>query len=182
MEEKGQAKTTAEKGTESARKIRAMVKNIYRGANEAKAQGRKVAYFMVVSQYDEILRAMDVVPIPTENYAGLCAAKRDMDRFLLKAEADGLMVGFIAGDIRASQRLAWIATIGVLPEYRGRGIGRQLLEACEAQIHEPTVRLCVRAANQTAIQLYLSSGYQRAGLWPDYYQDGEDALVMEKKL
>jgi len=89
VEEKGQPKTTAVKGTESARKIRAMVKNIYRGAQEAKAQGKKVAYFMVASQYDEILRAMDVVPIPTENYAGLCAAKRDMDRFLLKAEADG---------------------------------------------------------------------------------------------
>ncbi len=100
----------------------------------------------------------------------------------LKAEADGLMVGFVAGDIRSSQHLAWIATIGVLPDYRGRGIGRMLLEACEAQIQEPRVRLCVRASNQAAIQLYLNSAYQRAGFWPNYYQDGEDALVMEKKL
>jgi len=102
----------------------------------------------------------------------------------LKAEADGsagsLMVGFIAGDIRSSQHLAWIATIGVLPEYRGRGIGRLLLEACEAQIQEPRIRLCVRASNQAAIQLYLNSAYQRAGVWPNYYQDHEDALVMEK--
>jgi ribosomal-protein-alanine N-acetyltransferase len=104
----------------------------------------------------------------------------------LKAEADGLagrlMVGFIAADVRPSQHMAWIATIGILPEYRGRGIGRKLLEACEAQIHEQSVRLCVRAANQAAIQLYLNSGYQRSGLWPNYYQDGEDAVVMEKKL
>jgi ribosomal protein S18 acetylase RimI-like enzyme len=104
----------------------------------------------------------------------------------LKAEADeqagSLMVGFIAGDIRSSQHLAWIATIGVLPEYRGRGIGRMLLEACERQIQEPRVRLCVRASNQVAIQLYLSNAYQRAGIWPNYYHDGEDALVMEKKL
>ena len=100
----------------------------------------------------------------------------------LKAEADGLMVGFIAGDIRASQHLAWIATIGVLPDYRGRGIGRMLLEACEARIKQPRLRLCVRLSNQTAIQLYLNSAYQRAGVWPNYYQDGEDALVMEKQL
>lgn len=89
MEAKEQAKTTAVKGTDMARKIRGLVKNIYQSAHEAKAEGKKVAYFMVASQYDEIVRAMDVVPMPTENYAGLCAAKREMDRFLLKAEADG---------------------------------------------------------------------------------------------
>jgi benzoyl-CoA reductase/2-hydroxyglutaryl-CoA dehydratase subunit BcrC/BadD/HgdB len=89
MNDKDQAKTTAVKGTDTARKVRAMVKNIYRSANEAAGQGKKVAYIMVASQYDEIIRAMDIVPLPTENYAGLCAAKRDMDRFLLKAEADG---------------------------------------------------------------------------------------------
>jgi len=89
MEEKEQAKTTANKGTEAARQIRSLVKNIYKSAHEAKAAGKKVAYFMVGSQYDEIVRAMDIVPLPTENYAGLCAAKRDMDRFLLKAEEDG---------------------------------------------------------------------------------------------
>ena len=98
----------------------------------------------------------------------------------LKAEVDGVMVGFIAGDIRRSQHMAWIATIGVLPEYRGRGIGRALLDACEAQIQEPRIRLCVRASNQTAIQLYLNNGYIHAGKWERYYQDGEDALVMEK--
>ncbi|MFZ0928677.1 MAG: 2-hydroxyacyl-CoA dehydratase family protein [Syntrophobacteraceae bacterium] len=89
MEEKNQIKTTAVKGTETARKVRGLVKNIYQAAHEAKEQGKKVAYFMVSSQYDEIVRAMDIVPLPTENYAGLCAAKRDMDRFLLKAEEDG---------------------------------------------------------------------------------------------
>ncbi|MDD5415285.1 MAG: 2-hydroxyacyl-CoA dehydratase family protein [Smithellaceae bacterium] len=89
MEANQQVKTTAVKGTDTARLVRGMVKNIYASAHEAKAKGQKVAYMMVASQYDEILRAMDIVPLPTENYAGLCAAKRDMERFLLKAEADG---------------------------------------------------------------------------------------------
>jgi benzoyl-CoA reductase/2-hydroxyglutaryl-CoA dehydratase subunit BcrC/BadD/HgdB len=89
MEAKEQTKTTAVKGTNMARKVRGLVRNIYESAHKAKAEGKKVAYMMVSSQYDEIIRAMDVVPLPTENYAGLCAAKREMDRFLLKAEADG---------------------------------------------------------------------------------------------
>ena len=43
MEQKEDVKTTAVKGTEMARKIRGMVKNHYRAAHEAKAQGKKVA-------------------------------------------------------------------------------------------------------------------------------------------
>ena len=121
MDEKEQAKTTAVKGTESARKVRAMVKNLYRGAGEARAQGKKVAYFMVASQYDEILRAMDVVPVPTENYAGLCAAKRDMDRFLLKAEADGYSQIF-------SQAVKAKADTGVAAEHLGIAVRLRLKE------------------------------------------------------
>ena len=52
----------------------------------------------------------------------------------LKAMLDGDMVGFIAADIRPPEGIAWIATIGVLPEQRERGIGSALLEACEAQL------------------------------------------------
>ncbi len=100
----------------------------------------------------------------------------------LKAVVNNHMVGFVAGDQRTSERIAWIATIGVLPEYRGRGIGAALLRACEKQIDMPRIRLCVRASNDTAIRLYDREGYHRAGLWPRYYNDGEDAIVMEKIL
>jgi len=100
----------------------------------------------------------------------------------LRAVADSQMIGFIASDLRPSEGLAWIATVGVLPEYRGRGIGRALLEACEQRLELPRVRLNVRLSNRVAIQLYQTSGYERAGLWPSYYQDGEDALIMEKEL
>ena len=53
----------------------------------------------------------------------------------LKAVAEGRMIGFIAGDVRRPEQIAWIATIGVLPEFRGRGVGAALLQACEARIH-----------------------------------------------
>jgi len=100
----------------------------------------------------------------------------------LKAVADDTMVGFIAGDIRRSQNLAWIATLGVLPAYQHRGIGRALLEACEAALPVPRVRLSVRVDNKPAIHLYQRNGYQRVGLWPRYYSGGVDALILEKQL
>lgn len=100
----------------------------------------------------------------------------------LKAVADGKMVGFVAGDVRRSEDTAWIATIGVLPAYRRRGIATRLLTGVEQRVKEARMRLSVRISNQPAIKLYQQLGYQRVGTWPGYYQDGEDALVLEKYL
>ena len=75
-----------------------------------------------------------------------------------------------------------IATIGVLPEYRGRGIGGVLLQACEGRLKMPRVRLNVRVSNLSAIHLYQRMGYRQVSIWPRYYQDGEDALILEKSL
>ena len=98
----------------------------------------------------------------------------------LKSTCNDQMVGFIAGDVRRSEDLAWIATICVLPEHRRQGVGTGLLEACEARLIVSHIRLSVRRSNQPAIHLYEKLGYHRYGIWPRYYSDGEDALVLEK--
>lgn len=100
----------------------------------------------------------------------------------LKAEIDGQVAGFIAADLRPGQHMAWIATIGVLPEYRQRGIGAALLAACEHEVRLERIRLNVRTSNGAAIHLYETAGYYQVGVWPGYYQDGEDALIFEKVL
>lgn len=97
----------------------------------------------------------------------------------LKAVERGRMIGFVAGDKR-DQGMSWIATIAVLPEFQKQGVGRALLEACEAQLTTPHVRLCLRTDNITALRLYERQGYQRVDVWPGYYKDRADALVMEK--
>ena len=102
------------------------------------------------------------------------------DVIRLKAVEDGKMIGFVAGDPRPSEGFSWIATIGVMPKYRRRGIGRGLLRACESQLKTPRVRLSVRASNDGAIRLYEQEGYARADVWQSYYNDGEAAIVMEK--
>ena len=43
------------------------------------------------------------------------------------------MVGFIAGDPRRSEKTGWILTLGVLPVWRRKGIGFDLLRTCEEQ-------------------------------------------------
>ena len=100
----------------------------------------------------------------------------------LKAVEAGEMIGFVAGDPRSSDGVAWISTIAVDPCYQRRGVGRALLRACEAQIELPRMKLTVRVSNQGAIALYEQEGYQMVDLWQGYYNDGEDGLVMGKNL
>ena len=98
----------------------------------------------------------------------------------LKAVKNGEMLGFVAGDIRASKDIAWIATIAVRPAHQRRGIATALLSACEARLSVSKIRLSVRVGNKSAISLYEGLGYRRVGLWSAYYQDRSDALVFEK--
>ncbi len=99
----------------------------------------------------------------------------------LKAVSAEKLVGFIAGDIRRSERVGWITTVGVLPSYRHQGIASALLDACEDQMEMGRVRLCVRRSNTEAIHLYYRRGYFQVSVWNRYYHDGEDALVLEKR-
>jgi ribosomal-protein-alanine N-acetyltransferase len=92
------------------------------------------------------------------------------------------MVGFVAGDIKRAEGAVWIATIGVLPEYRRQGVGAALLQAVEAGTDLLRIKLNVRASNLPAIRLYENLGYRHSNTWRGYYQDGEDALVFEKSL
>ena len=98
----------------------------------------------------------------------------------LKATAEGALIGFISGDIRRWEGIGWITSLGVLPEFRRKGVGTALLQACEERIKLPRLRLCVRKSNQAAISLYQRAGYLQKETWPRYYMGGEDALVMEK--
>ena len=90
------------------------------------------------------------------------------------------MVGFIAGDPHPREGLGWIATLGVLPEYRRNGIAAALLEECEKEMTQPRLRLSVRRSNESALALYKKFGYQMVDIWRNYYHSGEDALVLEK--
>jgi len=75
--------------TRAASKIASMVKKSICDTAKAREKGKTLAYTFVNCCYDEIIRAMDIVPVWTENYAGICGAKRDADRFISKAVSMG---------------------------------------------------------------------------------------------
>lgn len=98
------------------------------------------------------------------------------------AEVEERIVGFVVGDLRRSEDLGWIATIGVDPAFRRRGIGARLLATCEREMGVSRVRLTLRPSNTAARRLYEKAGYVEIDRWKRYYRGGEDGVVMEKVM
>ena len=77
---------------------------------------------------------------------------------------------------------AHVATIAVHPDFRGRGIGRQLLAtALLNAVDSGAVQsyLEVRRGNLAAQAIYREFGYEVVGVRKEYYSDNrEDALLM----
>jgi mycothiol synthase len=68
-------------------------------------------------------------------------------------------------------RRGFVNTIGVLPEWRGRGLGRELLRWGVAHLREAgsgTIELVVEAANDRALALYRRHGFEPRVEWPHY--------------
>ena len=74
--------------TQAAGRISKFVRGNFAATLKAKEEGKKVAYAYINNGQDEVIRAMDIVPAWGENFAGICGAKRDAERFIQKAESD----------------------------------------------------------------------------------------------
>ena len=90
------------------------------------------------------------------------------------AEEDGRMAGFAIVDWHTEKAslIAYIQTIEVTPEQRGRGLGRELLGRVEASAREAgavSIWLHVDEQNSLALRLYEAHGYACAGRQQDYY-------------
>lgn len=81
--------------------------------------------------------------------------------------------------------VAYIQTIEVAPEWRGCGVGRELLRRVEQSAHAASagaIWLHVDAENRPAIALYQRDGYLCEGKVDDYYGRGRAGLIFLKDL
>jgi len=101
--------------TEAAGRIAPMVKAAISENLRAKEEGKLVAYTFIVCAYDEIIRAMDIVPAWTENYAAICAVKRDAQRFLEKAEAENFSRSLCTYALCGLGFDVWREELGAMP-------------------------------------------------------------------
>jgi benzoyl-CoA reductase/2-hydroxyglutaryl-CoA dehydratase subunit BcrC/BadD/HgdB len=114
-EKKPEEKKKRRTATEAASKIGPMVKASIGGTVQAREEGKPLAYTFICCCYDEIIRAMDIVPVWTENYAGICGAKRDAQRFLERAESENFSRSLCTYALCGLGFDAWREELGEMP-------------------------------------------------------------------
>jgi ribosomal protein S18 acetylase RimI-like enzyme len=84
---------------------------------------------------------------------------------------DGRAVGIM--DVTLEGGEASLSGFAVLPQERGKGYGRHILNAMISLILEETesISIEVEADNRRALELYLSSGFRQAAIY-DYFEIG----------
>lgn len=103
------------------------------------------------------------------------------------AEEDGKIAGFSIADFGRDEdgRFAYIQTIEVLPEMRGRGAGNELLRRIEESARgggAKAIWLHVESQNAGAIRLYEAHEYKCEGRRENYYARGRAGLIYRKML
>lgn len=76
--------------------------------------------------------------------------------------------------------LAEILYLETLPAYHRQGCMAQLLSVWMESLQDKKVWLDVHKDNHKALNLYQKLGFSITGCRPGYYQDGGDALLLEK--
>lgn len=138
-------------------------------------------------KYKDILRISEIEKecFPEEPWTfKMLASSFESDTFVgVLCEDCGEIAGY--GGITIAADTADIDNIAVTEQYRRGGVGTQILtRLCE----EATARgahsafLEVRVSNAAAMSLYLKCGFVGTYTRARYYTDGEDCLVMVKRL
>jgi len=93
----------------------------------------------------------------------------------------------LAGYVGSQSVLGWadMMNLAVSPDYRRKGIGRELVSQLIERLKANKVScltLEVRKSNENAIMLYNSLGFVEVGRRPGYYHHPkEDALILRKE-
>lgn len=106
--------------------------------------------------------------------------KRYLNTYFFVSEENGKVIGYIIGIKMGSKGI--IISIAVHPSFRRRGHGKDLIKHVEKEMGTSILEIQVRRSNVGAQKFYLSLGFKKKEIIPNYYHNGEDAFVMIKKL
>jgi ribosomal protein S18 acetylase RimI-like enzyme len=133
-----------------------------------------------------------IARLENESFESDRVSRRSLREFLraplrpvIAATIDDELAGYVLVSLRKGARALRIYSLAVDARFARRGVGRALLQACEAYARRhrrEALTLEVRYDNSAAIALYESCGFRQFGEHARYYADGATALRYEKPL
>ncbi len=133
-----------------------------------------------IPQVMAVDEASFAMPWPEHAYKFEVLENRVSVALVAEAPESGQVIGMVVVWVLLDE--AHIATIGVHPAWRRRGLGRLLLASAlieSIRRGATTATLEVRVSNEPAQALYRQFGFEVVGRRPRYYNDNnEDALLM----
>ncbi len=107
----------------------------------------------------------------------------DPSREVYLAIVNSQMVGFTILMMEGAF-VGYIQSVCIAPEWRGQGIGSQLMSFAERRIFSeiPNVFICVSSFNKGALQLYERLGYKVIGELKDYIVSGHSEILLRKTI
>ena len=107
------------------------------------------------------------------------AVKNDYVHIYVYEENNNIL-GFI--QIEDHFEITDIINIAVDKEYQGKGIGTILLQYVIDNTKAEKIMLEVKDINMPAIKLYSKLGFNQIHVRNNYYEDGSNALIMERSI
>mmetsp|Transcript_33611 Transcript_33611/g.86068 ORF Transcript_33611/g.86068 Transcript_33611/m.86068 type:complete len:160 (-) Transcript_33611:371-850(-) len=148
---------------------------------------KEVAFTPLTDKIYEQIKLINSVSLPTHY------SQETYDQFRLAGEKytrialyNDVTVGALCS--RVEGKKVYIATLAVLPAYRGIGIGHQMLEDVVKNATESdsidNIELHVQEGDETAINMYKKHGFEVAEKVENYYKHIEPAtaLLMSKSV
>ncbi|MDD3647876.1 MAG: GNAT family N-acetyltransferase [Candidatus Dojkabacteria bacterium] len=107
---------------------------------------------------------------------------------IIIAEEEGNLLGAVI--VGKHSPLTWpdgkkceIFNLGVLPEYRNRGIGRKLMEAAEKEAQSMGGKSIILNVHEIMVKthrFYENLGYKKIGKLENYYDNGSAVFFMKR--
>lgn len=133
---------------------------------------------------DDLISLKDILLTDFDDFWNYSILKSEIENprsHYIVAKQNKKILGF-AGIIDTYDQME-ITNIVVRKDYRSQGIGNLLLkELINLSKDKNVIYLEVNSKNINAIKLYEKNGFKKCGLRKKYYNNTDDAILMELKL
>jgi len=119
--------------------------------------------------------------------SALPARSADLPYYLLGAELDGRLIGWICWGATPCTEGTWdLYWLAVDPEAQGYGVGSALVEEMESRLKGRARLISVDTSGRLDYaptrRFYAARGYQPVAVVPDFYAPGDDQVIFTKVL